>query len=326
MTTDNGLFFLKTELCDRWESLAQHSPHIFRYTLPDVSEQRLTDGPFQFLVQLNQDRTNKRRAPQTIQSIRPTFNPDDFNFNKIDAREVLAEITVDELPVSLLINSSPLTRMHTLICPQRAANLPQILTAEAVRFAAQLLHSFGKPGWRIGYNSPGAWASVNHLHLHLLHRPERMYVDTLALKHLRGPLYQLDGDRPVDAFAFRLQNMTNLSRLGADVMRLVSFLCDRDIPHNLFFTLGNNDDGGELLRIVVFPKAQTSAAKEFSSFNIAFCELSGYVPLGSAVLYAALTEAEIVSKMRADVGDVCQRIAAEVAQLYSEDPDNTETL
>lgn len=319
MSADNDLSALKSLLCDRWDTLAHQLPPVFRYTLPAVSVQRTTDGPYRFLVQLNPDRTTKRRPPQCIRSLRPQFQPDDFNFNKIDEREVLVEIAVDALPVSLLINSSPLTHWHTLICPQRAANLPQVLTVEAVRCAVHLLLDFGERCWRIGYNSPGAWASVNHLHLHLVHRPESLYVDRVRLAPVAGcnRLYRLDGCRPVDAFAFRLTagDDDDAGELCADVMRLVRLLCDRDIPHNVLFTLG--DGVAERLRIVVFPKASASTAKEFSTFNVAFCELSGYVPLGNAALYDTLTEAEIVAKMRSNVGDVCERLADEVAELYA---------
>lgn len=48
-------------------------------------------------------------------------------------------------------------------------------------FAIQLLHNLNDKHFRIGYNSPGALASVNHLHLHLLYIEEHLFVEDVVM-------------------------------------------------------------------------------------------------------------------------------------------------
>ena len=114
-----------------------------------------------------------------IKSIRPEFNGEVFNFNKVDSREILFECQddINELLTTFLINNSPLTKYHSLICPNLRANQAQILSEEAIRCAVDILTGFEDRSYRIGYNSPGALASVNHMHLHLMFVEERLYVE-----------------------------------------------------------------------------------------------------------------------------------------------------
>lgn len=111
------------------------------------------------------------------------FNHDDFNFTKVDAKEVLLVIESPRFgSVSLLINNSPLTQYHTLICPQVEKCLPQMLTRDGLEFCMDMLMGLKNPAYRIGYNSPLALASVNHFHLHLLFIPEVvLYVETMVM-------------------------------------------------------------------------------------------------------------------------------------------------
>jgi GDP-D-glucose phosphorylase len=128
---------------------------------------------------LNEDRTAKRRKPQKIDSITPKFNEDAFNFTKIDDSEYIFNVVYKpkSMTVSFLINQSPLTLYHSLICPRLMDQLPQILTRDSIEFAMRLLLAMGDRKFRIGYNSPGALASVNHLHLHLISVTEELYVE-----------------------------------------------------------------------------------------------------------------------------------------------------
>lgn len=80
--------------------------------------------------------------------------------------------------VTMIINNCPLTQYHTLICPGLHANFPQRITLAALKFSVEFLMALrGNRNLRIGYNSPGAMASVNHLHLHLIHIERDLYID-----------------------------------------------------------------------------------------------------------------------------------------------------
>lgn len=64
-----------------------------------------------------------------------------------------------------------------------------------------------------------------------------------------------------------------------DIFKLITFFLKENVPHNIFFTFGSFN-GKEALRIYIFPRENRQEAKD-TNFNIAFCELSGYVPVGS---------------------------------------------
>lgn len=92
-------------------------------------------------------------------------------------------IKFEETNISMIINKSPLTLYHTLICPDVSAGLSQCLTLPAVKFCISFLLNIEdkEKSFRIGYNSPGALASVNHLHLHLLYLTTDLYIDKVVI-------------------------------------------------------------------------------------------------------------------------------------------------
>lgn len=93
-----------------------------------------------------------------------------------------------------------------------------------------------------------------------------------------GSVYRLSNDYPVQAYCFIIANTEETKAICADVFKLVNHLCDQNIPHNVFFTF---NDASNVIRVFVFPRKNICENKQFVPFNIAFCELSGYVPVGS---------------------------------------------
>lgn len=94
---------------------------------------------------------------------------------------------IQNVIVSYLINNSPLTKYHVLLCPQLAEQRSQILTDDAIKSAIDILSGFNDRCYRIGYNSPGALASVNHLHLQLLYVEQQLYIEN-AVSHISSKL------------------------------------------------------------------------------------------------------------------------------------------
>ena len=150
------------------------------------------------LFQLNTDRTSLRRKPQVITSVVQPFNENVFNFNKVNECEVLlrCQNQLNDVAHSIhgtttfLVNNSPITKYHSLICPRLTENLSQVITRECIEFAIDLMTGLNERSYRIGYNSLGAFSSVNHLHLHLIHVPEKMYVED-AVSKLLFSIYSL---------------------------------------------------------------------------------------------------------------------------------------
>lgn len=59
------------------------------------------------------------------------------------------------------------------------------MTKECLHVALKIMTSTDDKSIKIGYNSPGALASVNHLHLHLLHLEHELYVeDVVSFWHI----------------------------------------------------------------------------------------------------------------------------------------------
>lgn len=130
------------------------------------------------------ERSSLRRTPQTITSVVQPFNENVFNFKKVNECEILLQCqnqqNTNTSPggiVTFLINSSPLTRFHSLVCPRLQDSLPQIITKECIEFAIDFITGLGDRSYRIGYNSLGAFASVNHLHMHLIQVQEKLFVE-----------------------------------------------------------------------------------------------------------------------------------------------------
>lgn len=96
-----------------------------------------------------------------------------------------------------------------------------------------------------------------------------------------GSVHRLSDEYPVQAYCFIIANTEETKATCADVYKLVSHLCDQNIPHNVFFTGGTFNAASNVIRVFVFPRKNICESKQFVPFNIAFCELSGYVPVGS---------------------------------------------
>lgn len=96
---------------------------------------------------------------------------------------------------------------------------------------------------------------------------------------LKNNAYKIDGKYDVPGYCFLILDKNEIEFILIDIFKLIEFFLESNIPHNIFFTLGSFN-GTEVLRIYIFPRESVHEVKDFN-FNIAFCELSGYVPVGS---------------------------------------------
>lgn len=87
---------------------------------------------------------------------------------------------INGISVLFLINNSPLTKYHLLIVPEVKNNHPQVMTLKCLELAIEIMKSTDDKAIRLGYNSPGALASVNHLHLHMLYVERELYVEVVV--------------------------------------------------------------------------------------------------------------------------------------------------
>lgn len=66
--------------------------------------------------------------------------------------------------LQVMINVSPIDYGHILLVPHVLAQRPQQLTLDAVQDALAFTREMANPTFRLGYNSLGAYATINHLH------------------------------------------------------------------------------------------------------------------------------------------------------------------
>jgi hypothetical protein len=129
---------------------------------------------------LNIERVSLRRTPEIIKSLVQDFDDTKFNFKKVKKEEILLETEIMNVPVTFLINDSPLSKYHILICPEINENLPQVLNEKALQISIEIMKSFKDKSFIIGYNSPGAFSSVNHLHVQLVRVEKALYVENIV--------------------------------------------------------------------------------------------------------------------------------------------------
>uniref|UniRef100_UPI0037E7E4F4 GDP-D-glucose phosphorylase 1 n=1 Tax=Semicossyphus pulcher TaxID=241346 RepID=UPI0037E7E4F4 len=287
---------------------------LFRYHLGDL-QTRILPGPHGFVAQLNIQRGLERRKPQEILSIQQEFNAKQFNFNKINPEEILFEMIQDTgegkeggqlhqpCRMVVLVNVSPLEFGHCLFVPDPSRCFPQVLTRFAIQVGIESVLLSSDPGFRVGFNSLGAFASVNHLHLHGYYLEHELKIESTPVKPLitEKGFYRLL-DFP-GGFLFYTES-EQVEKVTRTICRVTDFLVEGNIAHNLFLTRGcppcehiqNEKDrcSRKGVRIAVWPRISCFGAKEESAFNVALCELAGHLPFKNKKDYELTTESDVI--------------------------------
>ncbi|PNH06914.1 GDP-L-galactose phosphorylase 2 [Tetrabaena socialis] len=183
---------------------------------------RVVPGAWGFLAQLNEGRATKKRATEfTMDRVVQPFDASKFNFRKAAISEALvafvpetraapgadassaprvlppaaplAAVAADVAaagggPNLVIINVSPIDYGHVLLVPRVLAGLPQALDVGSVLLALQFARELGGAAFRVGYNSLGAFATINHLHFQSYYMPLTMPVERAATEILSGAL------------------------------------------------------------------------------------------------------------------------------------------
>ncbi|KAG8193358.1 hypothetical protein JTE90_022986 [Oedothorax gibbosus] len=286
----------------------------FKYELGDLSTKQLF-GKYGFVVQLNENRATKRRKPQLVFDVAMEFNPHEFHFGKVPEKEVIFIIQPqhwlerEKNSHVLLINVSPLEYCHSLLVPSIEKCLPQILKADEFRLAVELMLKSKDSFFRIGFNSLGAFASVNHLHFHAYYLKYELFIENAPTKHLVDSIsnpcavYELL-DFPAEGFVFEILEDIHVFDVTRSVVKLTDCLLANNIAHNVFLTRGRplskpTTDYSELnaLRIYVWAREAHYGVKDGNSFNVAVCELAGHIPMKDQESFKNITEEAIASEL-----------------------------
>ncbi|HSQ08067.1 MAG TPA: hypothetical protein VLM84_10325 [Chromatiaceae bacterium] len=225
-----------------------------------------------------------RAAGGQPQGNRAPFDPKGFHFNKpFLRRETFWAGSLAGVEVDLLYNKFPFVDLHGLLVPRRLENAPQYLQRHHHEAAWAMTLALGEtlPGVGLGYNSYGAFASVNHLHFQFFQRAEPLPLADPDWVHNGGALtYPL----PCTAWDTAGQAWETIARLH-----------QRGQSYNLVYAPG---------RVYVLPRRrQGSYAVPVWCGGQAWYELAGGVVALDAESYECLTAQDIAQAIGAAAPD-----------------------
>ncbi|KAM7289808.1 GDP-D-glucose phosphorylase 1 isoform X2 [Ixodes scapularis] len=308
-------------LRSRWDD-AMEKGH-FWYRL-DKLETRILPGKYRFVAQLNVKRAQERRKPQHVSSVVMPFNPDLFNFTRVKDSEVLFELrktdkcsTATKPGHCVVINVSPLEYCNALLVPSLADCLPQVLSPDGLMLAIDAVLLSSSPALRVGFNSLGGFASVNHQHYHLYYLEHRLHLETARVTRIFGEYHELQ-DYPAEGFAFQVSR-ENKEAVVRHIMALVGVLLETSTAHNLFVTRGTafreGSVGLSVIRVYLWARKSCYGAKDESAFNVALCELGGHLPMKNDDGFRSATEDSVAAVLRDFCHETFVKVRAKMASL-----------
>lgn len=130
-----------------------------------------------------------RMSNEVITDISTPFDKQGFHFNKpFLEKEIMWRGDLHGRDCSLFYNKFPFASLHGLLVVQPQQNRHQLLDQGTHGYLWQLLEQVGNrmPGMGFGYNARGAYASVNHLHVHT-------YLNNHWLYPIEQPMWSHNG-------------------------------------------------------------------------------------------------------------------------------------
>eukprot|EP00253_Pinus_taeda_P030284 PITA_30284 len=287
---------LDSLLLGLWEERMQRG--LFRYDVT-ICETKVIPGNYGFIAQLNEGRHLKKRPTEfRVDKVLQDFDPCKFNFTKVGQEEVifrfeeseedkvqyLEKAPVLDSPNVIAINVSPIEYGHVLLVPRVLDCLPQRIDHDSLLLALHLAVEAGNPSFRLGYNSLGAFATINHLHFQAYYLARPFPVEKASTKRVPWKsektgvkIFELC-NYPVRGLVFEGGN--TLEDLCNAVGSSCICLQDNNIPYNVLIA-----DCGK--RVFLFPQcyAEKQALGEVNQeildtqVNPAVWEISGHMVL-----------------------------------------------
>ncbi|MCW1887902.1 GDP-L-galactose phosphorylase, partial [Luteolibacter flavescens] len=296
----NDEFFVNL-LLGLWEDRMARG--LFRYDVT-ACETKVIPGNLGFVAQLNEGRHLKKRPTEfRVDRVLQPFDAAKFNFTKVGQEEVLFQFengggddsffvesspisVADRAPNVVAINVSPIEYGHVLLIPRVLDRLPQRIDQESFLLALHMAAEAASPYFRLGYNSLGAFATINHLHFQAYYLTVPFPVEKAATKRIflaegtmnSGVKVSKLMNYPVRGLVFEGGN--SLSDLANVVSSACIWLQDNNVPYNVLIS-----DCGK--KIFLFPQcyAEKQALGEVSQelldtqVNPAVWEISGHIVL-----------------------------------------------
>jgi GDP-L-galactose phosphorylase len=297
---------LDSLLLAEWEDRAEDG--LFRYDVT-ACPTRVLDGAYGFVAQLNEGRASKKRPTEfRVDQVDQPFDDAKFNFTKALQKEVLFQFqpgasqrtgpmfvptaAAEESPNLVFINVSPIEYGHVLLVPRVLDNLNQLVGPDTMQLALQFAREANNPYFRVGFNSLGAYGTINHLHFQAYYLAAPMALErapTAPLsrtdKHVAATEHNGYGMRicrlaeyPVRGLVFEAGN--SLAEVATAVGNACQRLTANNIPHNLMIV-----DSGARVFLVPNAFAERKACNEIpedimdTMVDPAVFEISGHIVL-----------------------------------------------
>uniref|UniRef100_A0ACD5Y8D4 Uncharacterized protein n=1 Tax=Avena sativa TaxID=4498 RepID=A0ACD5Y8D4_AVESA len=305
-------FFINL-LLGQWED--RMSQGLFRYDVT-ACETKVIPGNLGFVAQLNEGRHLKKRPTEfRVDHVLQPFDAAKFNFTKVGQEEVLFQfengggddsyflksapiMVADCAPNVVAINVSPIEYGHVLLIPRVLDHLPQRIDQESFLLALHMAAEAASPYFRLGYNSLGAFATINHLHFQAYYLTVPFPVEKATTQRIplaeggkkSGVKVSKLMNYPVRGLVF--EEVNTLNDLADVVSSACIWLQDNNVPYNVLIS-----DSGR--RIFLFPQcyAEKQALGEVSQelldtqVNPAVWEISGHIVLKRREDYEGASEA-----------------------------------
>ncbi|KAJ8766566.1 hypothetical protein K2173_023813 [Erythroxylum novogranatense] len=295
-TGEAPIQFLDYLLLGQWEDRMRRG--LFRYDVT-ACETKVIPGQFGFIAQLNEGRHLKKRPTEfRVDKVLQAFDDNKFNFTKVGQEEVLFQFEASEdgevqffpsAPIDnknsssmVAINVSPIEYGHVLLIPSFFECLPQRIDRESLLLALYMAAEARNTFFRLGYNSLGAFATINHLHFQAYYLAVPFPVEIAPVKKVAtlddGVKISELVNYPVRGLTFEGGN--TLQDLSNTVSDACICLQNNNIPFNVLIS-----DCGK--RIFLFPQcyAEKQALGEVNpelldtQVNPAVWEISGHMVL-----------------------------------------------
>lgn len=300
-------YFLDELLLAQWEDRMARG--LFRYDVT-ACETKMLPGEYGFIAQLNEGRHLQKRPTEfRVDQVLQPFDPKKFNFTKVGQEEILFQLGPSEDGVSeyyeiapvlaspnvVAINVSPIEYGHVLLVPRVFDRLPQRIDQDSFLLALHMAAEANNPYFRLGYNSLGAFATINHLHFQAYYLAAPFPIERAPTKRIcygrkKGGVKLSELSQfPVRGLVF--ERCKSLQDLSEAVAKACIFLQNENIPYNVLIA-----DRGS--RVFVLPQcfAERQARGEVdpeildTQVNPAVWEISGHIVLKRKEDYDLATE------------------------------------
>ncbi len=148
----------------------------------------------------------QRSSKESFQTLKQNFDEHRFHFNKPFLKpEILSNEFFNGQHIRVLYHKFPFVTYHLLILLDPEGHHPQFMTPASHQLAWELTSQSAEniTGFGLAYNSLGASASVNHLHLHGFVEKNPFSIENEIWQHNGG-----DKNYPLPCYPIRSKNQS----------------------------------------------------------------------------------------------------------------------